>query len=478
MNNARRAAEVLILSFGLIAVILNGPCLADSMSMQFNPPNAKFTYRLTADNKIILPGPVQVRFSRSDSDILCNKVVEVGAYTSGMSLVTNNAAPGTSDPYKVLFTSPISGGAALCNFNFNDNLITLKTSYSTDRGISDLFTEWKNPLSENYYKNRRTQRTILLNFTPDYNFKVFIKKNGGGYEWRNPAFTSPTVKDKGGLYGIPFEVIVDPIPNTPPRIDKLTLSPTPLPASGVPIKISMIASDDLGVKNVSATASSGTTILRNFSLTTDGTSLGKTPDGRLISLWEGTYYADPNTSTYHRYITLTFKASDEEGAISNPAGEVRQVEQLGVPDTQAPKIDNVTITPQNFPSTGGNVTVSVRASDNAGIVSVRLDLTLPDGQIRPMNMSFATGSCYANGPCINGEWKSSWNMWANSSNTQAVYGVKVTVMDASRNTVSSQSFPITVAGAPRTSIKTPTSGPTGLPAPTRPVLPTTPPQIK
>ncbi len=472
MNKVRRAVEVLILGFGLIAVILHSPCFADSMSMQFSPPNPKFTYRLTADNRIILPDPVQVRFSRVDQGMFCGKVVEVGAYTSGMSLVTNNAAPGTSDPYKVLFTSPISGGAALCNFNFNDNLITLKPSYSTDRGISDLFTQWKNPMAENYYKNRRTQRTILLNFTPDYNFKVFVKGTGGGYEWRNPTFTSSTVKDKGGLYGIPYEVIVDPIPNTPPRIDKITLSPTPLPATGVPVKISMIANDDLGVKNVSVTASSGTTILSTFSLTTDGTPLGKTSDGRLISLWEGTYTPYSNTTIYKRYITLTFKASDEEGVISNPAGEIRQVEQLGVPDTQAPKIDNVTITPQTFPSTGGNVTVSVRASDNAGIVSVRLDLTLPDGQIRPMEMAFATGSSYANGIYMNGEWKSSWNMWANSSSNQAVYSVKVTAMDASKNTVSSQSFPVTVAGVPPTSIRIPSSGPTGLIAPTGPSIPT------
>jgi hypothetical protein len=59
MNKVRRAVEV------LIAVILNGPGLADSMSMQFNPPNAKFTYRLTADNKIILPDPVMVESTDS-----------------------------------------------------------------------------------------------------------------------------------------------------------------------------------------------------------------------------------------------------------------------------------------------------------------------------------------------------------------------------------------------------------------------------
>lgn len=234
----------------------------------------------------------------------------------------------------------------------------------------------------------------------------------------------------------------------------------------------MIASDDLGVKNVSVTAGSGTTILRNFSLTTDGTSLGKTSDGRVISLWEGTCYTDPNTTIYNRNITLTFKASDGEGAISNPAGEVRQVQQLGVPDTQAPRIDNVTITPQTFTSAGGNVTVNVRVSDNVGLASVRLDLTLPDGQIRPMEMSFASGSY------MNGEWRSSWSMWANTRTTQAVYGIKVTAMDASRNTVNSQSFPITVAGVPPVSIRTPSPGSTGLMAPTGPALPAAPLQIK
>jgi hypothetical protein len=465
MNKVRRVVDVL--SFGLFAFILTGLCFADSMTMQFFPPDAKFTYRLTSDNKIILPGPIQVRFSRNDPGTFCGKVIEVGVYTSGVAVVTNNAAPGTSDPYKELFTSPISGGAALCSFNYNDNLVTLKTSGGMDRSISDQLRELSNPLADNYFKSRRAKRSLAMGFTPDYNFKVFIKGTGGNYEWRNPTISSSTVKDKGGIYGIPYEVIVDPIPNTPPRIDKITLPPSPLQANGGPITISMIAADDLGVKHVAVTASAGGSILSNFALFSSGPPIGKAPDGRLISLWEGTYYVDHNLSTSRRYLTFMFKVSDEEDTISNPAGEVRQLEQLGTPDTQAPKIDNVTITPQAFPSTGGTVSVSVRASDNIGVVSVRLDLTLPDGQLRPMEMSLANGSS------LNGEWKSSWNMWANTSNKQAVYGIKVTTMDASRNTVSSQSFPITVDGAPIKTIQQQPSGPERIipKAPTGPPIP-------
>jgi hypothetical protein len=469
MNGVRRFVETLTLSFGLIAFILTGLCFADSMTMQFSP-DMKFTYRLTADNKIILPGSIQVRFSRSDPGTFCSKVVEVGVYTSGVAVVTNNAAPGTSDPYRELYTSPISGGAALCNFNYNDNLVTLKTSEGTNRSISDWLKEFANPLADNYYKSRRVKQSLAMGFTPDFNFKVFIKGTGGNYEWRNPAVSSSTVKDKGGLYGIPYEVIVDPIPNTPPRIDKITLPPSPLPASGGPITISMIAADDLGVKHVAVTASAGGSILRNFALFS-GPTIGKAPDGRLISLWEGTYYVDPNPSPYRRSLTFNFKVSDEEGAISNPAGEIRQMEQAGTPDTQAPKISSVTITPQTFPSTGGTVTVSARASDNIGIVSVRLDLTLPDGQLRPMEMTVAAGSSCINGICTNGEWKSSWNMWANTGNKQAVYGIKVTAMDASKNTVSSQSFSITVAGAPLRKIQTQPSGQTGPINPNAPMGP-------
>jgi hypothetical protein len=465
MNKVRKVMEIIILSFGFTAFLLTGLCFADSMTMQFSP-DTKFTYRLTADNKIILPGPIQVRFSRSDPGTFCGKVVEVGVYASSVAVVTNNAAPGTSDPYRVLYTSPISGGAALCNFNYNDNLVTLKTDEGTNRSFSDWLKESANPLADNYYKSRRVQRTLLLSFTPDYNFKVFIKGTSGNYEWRNPVISSAIVKDKGGLYGIPYELVIDPIPNTPPRIDKITMPPSPLPAIGGPIKISVISADDLGVKNVSVFASAGGSSLSNFALTNDGTTLGKAPDGRLISLWEGTYNVDSNLSTSRRSLSFRFMVSDDEGLTNNSLGYIRQIEQLGTPDTQAPKIDSVTIAPQSFPSTGGAIAVSARASDNIGVVSVRLDLTLPDGQLRPMEMAMASGSS------LNAEWKSSWNMWANTSNNQAVYGIKVTAKDASNNTVSSQSFPITVDRAP---IKTIQQQPSGQLSPINPKAPVGPP---
>ncbi|MCE1226000.1 MAG: hypothetical protein LWW87_05855 [Geobacteraceae bacterium] len=471
-NSFVQGVYSLVLSFGLVIIILSGICSADSMSMQFYPMNPKFTYRLTSDNRIILPSPVQIRFSRSDNDLFCSKVVEVGLYTSRTSLVTNNAAPGTSDPFKDLFTSQIAGGATLCNFNFNDTLITLKTSSSMDSGISDLFAEWKNPLADNYYKKRRQQKELILNFTPDKSFKVFIKKNGGTYEWKNPAFISSTVRDRGGIYGIPYEVIVDPIPNTPPQIDSISIFPATIPANGGPLKISVIAADDLGVKTVSVTSGAGTGTSKTFSLTANATPLGKKPDGRLISLWEGTYNADPNSSIYNKKITFAFKAYDEDGAVSGSTGEIRQVEQPGVPDTQAPKIETVLITPQTLPATGGNVTVSVRASDNTGLALLRLDLILPDGQVRPMNMTLASGSGCTNGQCLLGEWRTSWNMWANSSNMPAVYGIRVTAMDVSKNTVNSQLFQLTVAGKPPVSIQAQPSGQTGTHRPYAPsVLP-------
>jgi hypothetical protein len=63
-------------------------------------------------------------------------------------------------------------------------------------------------------------------------------------------------------------------------------------------------------------------------------------------------------------------------------------------------------------------------------------------------------------------------MWANTSNKQAVYGIKVTAMDASNNTVSSQSFPITVDRAPVNTIQ---QQPFGQISPINPKAPVGPP---
>jgi hypothetical protein len=480
MHRITRFLNLLISSLGFITIILTGTCLADSISMQLSPANPKLTYRLTADNKIILPDPIQIRLSRVDQDPFCTRIKEVGVYAS-TALELNNMPPGYSDLRGKIFTSPISGGAALCNFNFNDNLI----NFQMEKGITERFEEWKNPMVENYYQKRRTQQILGFGMTshPTIDFKVYAKKNDGAYQWINPSFSSNTVTpyfwNEFGVtvYHIPFEAIIDPIPNTPPQIQKLTIFPATLPVDGGSIKISLIAADDLGVKSAKVTNSFGN---YTFSLVKDETPLGKTADGRVISLWEGTCQHNfPNRSIYKRNITFTLKVSDEEGLLSNPAGEIRQVEQAGMVDSEAPKIENVAINPTTFPSTGGNITVKVNASDNlGGITLVRLDLILPDGQIRPMNMPFVSGDCYQNGPCMKGEWRLSWNMWVNTTSTKAVYGVKVTAVDVSKNTISSQVFPVEVAGVPRPSIQSIPSGQTAPTSPQGPAVPSVPVPIR
>lgn len=455
MQGIQSMLRVLIILIGFVAFALAGDSQAEDFLMQL-PSYPKLTYRINAANQLIRPEPFQIRFARKDSNPFCTRVVEVGIYASTSDYNFGYfPAPGVANtPISGHFRSKISGGAALCSFNFNDDLVSLDLqSVSMEGYVRDRFTQATNIMSNNYYLNRRTKRQYEIGQLP---FRVFLQKNGGGYDWKNVASPTDQMTCNNKACYLRVEMVEEPIANLPPTIDSVLLSTDTLPANGGTIKVVMIVIDDVSVKKIETAYSVGSQAYNPQQLYRTGT-LGKTTRGYEISKWEGEYTIPANTAYASRRIAINFKVYDGEGGVTDISGaNAKVVQQAGLVDSAPPQIQGVTVTPQNFPASGGLVTVSVRASDNQGVGMVMLTLTMPDGRTSPMQMPLVGGTT------ANGEWRSSWNMWANTTASPLSYGIKVTATDVSKNTVSSQTFPVIVAGAAPRTIKPATTAPSSI----------------
>lgn len=455
-RTGRLTGQILLFAI-LTTVILEGQCRAEEFTMQL-PPIPKFTYRITADNQIIKPAPVELRFARKDSSPFCGRIVQVGVYTSTAQYnVGFFDPPGDRDPQSTIYTSLISGGAALCNFNYTDNLVKLTIEPDMEYYLNPILKSWSEPGSA---PKRRKQ--VVLN-PAKFPFKVFLKGNNGGYGWKQVASTNPLVTfDQYNRGYIPIEIVCDPVPNKPPVAHSITLSSNTVPAAGGSVGITIVAYDDNAVKDVTSTANMVTTTSSGG--LHDSTILGMTTDGQSISEWKGSHIIQANLSPSPRTVTLSFTLTDGEGGVTTITGaNAKLVQQPGTPDTTPPKILLTTVTPQSLPASGGVATVRVTAGDNDRIASAVIWLTRPDGQTTPMTMYQASGN-----PTY-GEWRYSWTVGPNTGTSQQTYGIKATVTDASKNTASSQSSTLTVAGSPPQAIQ---------PIPTAPkgIFPITPPK--
>ncbi|HNY64110.1 MAG TPA: hypothetical protein PKM41_01650 [Deltaproteobacteria bacterium] len=459
MRGIHRVAGQILLCAVFVAVALPVPGLADELTMQL-PPVPKFTYRITADNRIIRPGPLEFRFARKDSSPFCGKIVEVGMYTStASSNVGFYDPPGSADPQSTIFTSLISGGAALCNFNYNDNVVKVAMEPRMEYYLNDTLTAWSKP---GIAPMRRKQLVLTPGMLP---FKVFLKGNNGGYGWRQVISTNPLVTiDQYGRGYIPVEIVCDPIPNTPPVAHLVTLSTGSVPAGGGPVDITIIAYDDNKVNNITATADTGYTTSKAGFIRTS--VLGMTPGGLQISEWKCTHYIQANLSPSPRTHTLSFTLTDGEGGVTTVTGaNAKFVQQAGTPDTTPPTVQLTTVAPLSLPAAGGVVTVSVRAADNDKVSSAVISLARPDGQTTPVTMYRASGTA------ANGEWRYSWTVGPNTRTSPQTYGIRVTLTDASGNTAGSQPYTLTVAGSTPPAVQSvrPT-GPAQIAAP-KPAMP-------
>jgi hypothetical protein len=113
---------------------------------------------------------------------------------------------------------------------------------------------------------------------------------------------------------------------------------------------------------------------------------------------------------------------------------------LEITETTPPQISSVTLTPNPLPANGGEVTLSVRASDNVGVARVLLTQIKPSGEQNSGIVPPVAGTP------TNGEWRTQWRIAGNSGMTAQTYTIKVTVNDAAGNAVEAPPIQLTVAG--------------------------------
>lgn len=493
MRGIRKQMLLPYIVFLAILLVTDGPSHAAETFFMALPPTPVFTYRVTSTNQLVKPGPIPLRFSRTEDGLFCSKVNQVGVDIGSSGYTPGGPPPGTSDPNAVIYTSAISNGASLCNFGYNDTMVPLAVSPWTDELMTrdaqggcmkDPLPPWPDPGDTGRWTQTLRRQAGNWRTTWEY-FKPFLRKSGGQYEWKAvTSSNSNVICDTQVPFICKAKVVLtcDPVagPNRPPVFESVSLASESVPVEGGKIPITVTAYDDVGVYEVRGYVNP---IDKNTYYTYDSSfelhrtgGLGRTAGGDNRSKWEGTIEIPRNPTSLARMNTVLLELSDLEGGKNLrtvvPASSTKPIQQAGPPDLIPPQILSFSATPLTFPATGGAVTVNLRASDNIGVGSVQLTLVYPNGQAAPMQMPLVGGTA------ANGEWRTGWNMWANTETTQKVYTVKATVKDAN-NTVSSQLLQLAVAGKPVPTLQQPATG-TMLPGTTTPktVAPSTLPTIR
>jgi len=108
-------------------------------------------------------------------------------------------------------------------------------------------------------------------------------------------------------------------------------------------------------------------------------------------------------------------------------------------DRTPPQLLSFVVAPDTLPFAGGNVTITVKASDNESVASVTALYLRPDGTQSGIRVPMTGGAA------ANGEWKTAWSVPMNADARPKVYVVKVTVVDGGGNAVTSPAKSISVA---------------------------------
>ncbi|MFB3817361.1 MAG: hypothetical protein ACE147_06840 [Candidatus Methylomirabilales bacterium] len=423
---------LLLLCLAVAPGLLATPSLAEqSFSMQAPPPPA-FTYRVAPNNQLIKPGPATLRFARSDPGASCEKVVEVGVNAGSQRAYPGGAAPGRGDANAALYTSPVGGGGGLCSFGYQDNAVAFAVPPHVDAGITSTLAStcmasvpFTDPgSSAPRYVPRRQTTTQRSSFA----YKVFLRKANGEYEWRAPRPCSDTTPH---WCWIEVETICEAIPNRPPQPEAIEVMPDSLPPEGGQVRIRVIAFDDHGVSQARARPSiqGESTVFAPVNLRR-ASGLGRTPGGENRSQWEGIFTVPPNRIRSARTISFTFDLLDWDNAGTGIAGAgTKRVQQAVGRDFTPPQVLGFQVTPQQMQPYGGDVTLSVKASDNLGISTVTALFRDPNGREVSAPMPLAAGTP------TNGEWKVTQALPSNTTSGFLTYAVKATLVDTDGNSV-------------------------------------------
>ena len=209
-----------------------------------------------------------------------------------------------------------------------------------------------------------------------------------------------------------------------PDVFDPTLDPVALPHTGGPVDISASATDDRAVSEVYATITSAT-----------GTEVVPL-DGISASRYAATWDAPPNTSPGDATYTVEISALDDIGQQdTEPAGDVTVA---GTPPVdEAPDVFDPDVAPSILPAGGGDVTLSVSATDDNAVSLVQARVTDSTGTVDYVNLVGESATRYSG----------TWSAPANDTADDHVYEVHITAYDDNDQT----DFVIvgfTVAGAP------------------------------
>jgi len=140
-------------------------------------------------------------------------------------------------------------------------------------------------------------------------------------------------------------------------------------------------------------------------------------------------------------IAVTVQPASACTAFSQNTGPVTVRRDLTVLDAQPPTISAFTVSPDELPYSGGDVIVTVQASDNVGVAKVLSSRALPDGTGNSGFLQRTAGSD------ASGTWKMIWSLPQNAAATPVSYTFKAWALDAANNNGRAASARTVVVGA-------------------------------
>jgi hypothetical protein len=112
---------------------------------------------------------------------------------------------------------------------------------------------------------------------------------------------------------------------------------------------------------------------------------------------------------------------------------------LQVRDSHPPTISSFTITPETLGYAGGNVTLTVKAADNAGVGRIMMTTRHPDGHSGSALVPMTGGTA------ANGTWSISFGLGGNTTASPLSYTFTIAASDADGNTTNAGPKAIVVA---------------------------------
>jgi hypothetical protein len=220
----------------------------------------------------------------------------------------------------------------------------------------------------------------------------------------------------------------------PPVLTSPQVEPMKLMPMGGRVTLRVIVKDDEGVVATRADVTKPNRQKETVPLALDD---GTPKDG----LWGGTFAVPVNASLEEQIYTVAFFAKDAAGNEGRSA-EVSFTVEAVVPDTEAPTLYSPRAEPSKLSPMGGNVVLSIIATDNTAVASAQAEVTKPNGSKATVDLSQMMVYDTPNKDL----WAGAFIVPMNRSRTEQTYRVTFSARDAANNEAKSGELTFTVAG--------------------------------